>query len=58
MLGMEKTVLNDNDRKVELVVLGLGLILVGLTIIFEKKVTGEYPWEHDRTPIVETLGDR
>lgn len=50
--------LSDNDKKVELIILAVGLILVGLTFIFEKKVTGEYPWEHPRTPIVEIIDGR
>lgn len=45
------------DKEI-LVVVIIGLILVGLSFIFEKKITGEYPWEHQRTPVVETLGDR
>jgi hypothetical protein len=43
--------------KVELVIIIVGLLIIGLTIIFEKKMTGNYPWAHPRTTIVEALRD-
>ena len=40
--------------KEALILIIIGILVVGATVIAEKKLTGYYPWGHPRTPIIST----
>lgn len=43
----------DKKGKEAAVLITVGILLIGLTLFVEKKVTGYYPWEYPRTSITE-----
>lgn len=43
----------DKKGKEAVVLILVGMILIGITLLVEKKVTGYYPWEYPRTLVTE-----